>query len=147
MLVNTLFQKVDVFTKAVAGSLWENAMKILSILKTYDVLHTSSTGLKMSLGQAWRPMLGRTVKYSLLKRPHKWRNQNQEIADQSGFHNTKKPSRTTAPAMCLPNELSFMSLSTEVMVDECHLGSGVIREGGAEITRMNPTRSMHVHIT
>ena len=71
MLVNTLFQKADVFTKAVAGSLWENAMKILSILKTYDVLHTSSTGLKMSLGQAWRPMLGRTVKYSLLKRPHK----------------------------------------------------------------------------
>ena len=40
--------------------------------------------------------------------------------------------------MCLPNQLSCMPPSTEIVVDECHLGSGVIREGGAEITRMNP---------
>jgi hypothetical protein len=45
MLVNTLFQKADVFTKAVAGPLWENAMKLLSILSDYKILHTSSTGL------------------------------------------------------------------------------------------------------
>ena len=55
MLVNTLFQKVDVFTKAVAGPLWESAMKLLSILRTYDILHTSLTGLKMSLDQALAP--------------------------------------------------------------------------------------------
>ena len=30
MLVTTLFQKADVFTKVVAGSLWDNAMKLLS---------------------------------------------------------------------------------------------------------------------
>ena len=30
MLVNTLFQKADVFTKAIAGPLWENAVKLLS---------------------------------------------------------------------------------------------------------------------
>ena len=48
MLVNTLFQKADVFTKAVAGPLWENAMKLLSILNDYKILHASSTGLKMN---------------------------------------------------------------------------------------------------
>ena len=60
MLVNTLFQKADVFTKAVAGPLWDNAMKLklLSILKTYDVLRTSSTGLKMSLNQPLEPDVG-----------------------------------------------------------------------------------------
>ena len=36
------------FTKAVAGPLWENAMKLLSILGDYRILHTSSTGLKMN---------------------------------------------------------------------------------------------------
>ena len=58
MLVNTLFQKADVFTKAVAGPLWDNATKLLSIPKTYDVLRTSSTGLKMSLDQALEPDVG-----------------------------------------------------------------------------------------
>ena len=58
MLVNTLFQKADVFTKAVAGPLWDNAEKLLSILKTYNVLRTSSTGLKMSRDQALEPEAG-----------------------------------------------------------------------------------------
>jgi hypothetical protein len=55
----------------VAGSLWENAMKLLSILKTYSILQTSSTGLKMSLEQALVPDVGRTVRYKLLKRLHR----------------------------------------------------------------------------
>ena len=61
MLVNTLFQKADVFTKAVAGPLWENAMKLLSILWDYKILHTSSTGLKMNfenLDEALGPSYG-----------------------------------------------------------------------------------------
>ena len=44
-------------TKAVAGPLWDNAI-VFSILKTYDVLRTSSTGLKMSLEQALEPDVG-----------------------------------------------------------------------------------------
>ena len=58
MLVNALFQKADVFTKAVAGPLWDNAEKLLSILKTYKVLRTSSTGLKMSRDKALEPEAG-----------------------------------------------------------------------------------------
>ena len=62
MLVNTLFQKADVFTKAIAGPLWENAVKLLSnILKDYKILHTSSTGLKMNfenLEEALGPSYG-----------------------------------------------------------------------------------------
>ena len=34
MLVNTLFQKANVFTTAVVGPLWDDAMKLFSILKT-----------------------------------------------------------------------------------------------------------------
>ena len=33
MLVNTLFQKADIFTKAVAGPPWDNAMKLLAFSK------------------------------------------------------------------------------------------------------------------
>ena len=61
MLVNTLFQKADVFTKVVAGPLWENAMKLLSFLSDYKILHTSSTGLKMNfenLDEALGPSYG-----------------------------------------------------------------------------------------
>ena len=61
MLVNTLFQKADVFTKAVAGPLWENARKRLNILKDYTILHTSSTGLKVNfenLDEALGPSYG-----------------------------------------------------------------------------------------
>jgi hypothetical protein len=62
MLVNTLFQKADVFTKAIAGPLWENAVKLLSdILKDYKILHTSSTRLKMNfenLEEALGPSYG-----------------------------------------------------------------------------------------
>ena len=61
MLVNTRFQKADVFTKAVAGPLWENEMKLLSILNDYKILHTSSTGLKMNfenLDEALGPSYG-----------------------------------------------------------------------------------------
>ena len=61
MLVNILFQKVDVFTKAVTGPLWENTMKFLSILGDYKILHTSSTGLKMNfenLDEALGPSYG-----------------------------------------------------------------------------------------
>ena len=46
-------------------------MKLLSILKTYSILQTSSTGLKMSLEQALVPDVGRTVRYKLLKRLHR----------------------------------------------------------------------------
>ena len=61
MLVNTLFQKVDVFTKRLVGPLWENTMKFLSILGDYKILHTSSTGLKINfenLDEALGPSYG-----------------------------------------------------------------------------------------
>ena len=61
MLVNALFQKVDVFIKAVTGPLWANTMKFLSILGDYKILHTSSTGLKMNfenLDEALGPSYG-----------------------------------------------------------------------------------------
>ena len=53
----------------VAGSLWENAMKLLSILKTYGILQTSSTGLKMSLEQALVPDVGEDCQVQASKAP------------------------------------------------------------------------------
>ena len=65
MLVNTMLtlysKKADVFTKAVAEPLWENAMKLLGILNDGKILHTSSTGLKMNfenLDEALGPSYG-----------------------------------------------------------------------------------------
>ena len=61
MLVNTLFQKVDIFTKMLVGPFWENTMKFLSILGDYKILHTSSTGLKINfknLDEALGPSYG-----------------------------------------------------------------------------------------
>ena len=75
VLVNTLFQKADVFTKAVAGSAWENAMKLLSTLKTYDILHTSSTGHKMSLEHALAPDVGEGCQVKPSKAPAKVKKQ------------------------------------------------------------------------
>ena len=116
-VVNTLFQNADVLTRAVAGTLWENATKLFSILKTYNILHTSSTGLKMSLEQALAPDAGEDCQAQPSTAPAQVKkNRNQETGDQGGFHHTRKPSRTATPAMCLSNDLSCMSPSTEVMV-------------------------------
>ena len=48
MLVNTLHQKGDLFTKAVAGPLWSNAMKLIALIEEYEIIKTSSAGLKMT---------------------------------------------------------------------------------------------------
>ena len=48
MLVNTLHQKGDLFTKAVAGPLWGNAMKLIALIEEYEIIKTSSAGLKMT---------------------------------------------------------------------------------------------------
>ena len=41
-LVNTLHQKGDLFTKAVAGPLWGNAMKLIALIDEYEIIKTSS---------------------------------------------------------------------------------------------------------
>ena len=125
VLVNTLFQKADVFTKAVAGSVWENAMKLLNTLKTYDILHTSSTGHKMSLEHALAPDVGEGCQVKPSKAPAKVKKQKARNRPTGGFHNTKKPLRTATLAICLSNDPSCMFPSTEVMVGQCHFWSGV----------------------
>jgi len=46
MLVNTLHQKGDLFTKAVAGPLWSNAMKLIALIEEYEIIKTWSAGLR-----------------------------------------------------------------------------------------------------
>ena len=61
MLANTLHQKCDVFTKAVAGPLWGNAMKLIALVDQGSIIKTSSASLKIvgtleiSLDQAIGP--------------------------------------------------------------------------------------------
>lgn len=47
-LVRSLDQKADVFTKAVAGPLWVNAMKLMALVREYTVISSSQTGLKLT---------------------------------------------------------------------------------------------------
>ena len=48
-LVRSLDQKADVFTKAVAGGLWANAMKLLEIVQEYEIISSTQTGLKLTI--------------------------------------------------------------------------------------------------
>ena len=48
-LVRSLEQKADVFTKAVAGGLWANAMKLLEIVQEYEIISSTQTGLKHTI--------------------------------------------------------------------------------------------------
>lgn len=48
-LVRSLDQKADVFTKAVAGPLWVNAMKLMALVREYRVISSSQTGLKLTI--------------------------------------------------------------------------------------------------
>ena len=47
MLVGTKRQKADIFTKSLAGPLWPNALHMLGIFDTYEILKSSAAGLKM----------------------------------------------------------------------------------------------------
>ena len=47
MLVGTKRQKADIFTKSLAGPLWPNALHMLGIFDTYEILKSSAAGLKI----------------------------------------------------------------------------------------------------
>lgn len=49
-LVRSLDQKADVFTKAVAGPLWVNAMKLMALVRECTVISSSQAGLKLTIG-------------------------------------------------------------------------------------------------
>jgi len=48
MLAKTLHQKGDLFTTAVAGPLLGNAMKLIALVDQYEIVKTSSAGLKIA---------------------------------------------------------------------------------------------------
>ena len=47
VLVRSLGQKADIFTKAVSNGLWNNAVELLGIVSEYQVISSTQTGLKM----------------------------------------------------------------------------------------------------
>ena len=49
MLVRTKYQKADVFTKALSGSLWPAALSMLGVHDKYEIMRSSSAGLKMKV--------------------------------------------------------------------------------------------------
>ena len=115
MLVNTLHQKCDVFTKAVAGPLWGNAMKLIALVDQFSIIKTSSASLKIAgteevcLDQAIGPdTQAEAAPQCRLTRTTR----NTRRGNHRGYHSSSKPT------INLQNIASFMD-----------------REGGEEITR------------
>ena len=48
MLVGTKYQKADIFTKALSGTLWPAALSMLGVHEKYEIMKSSSAGLKMT---------------------------------------------------------------------------------------------------
>ena len=48
MLVGTKYQKADIFTKALSGTLWLAALSMLCVHDKYEIMKSSSAGLKMT---------------------------------------------------------------------------------------------------
>ena len=48
MLVGTKYQKADIFTKALLGTLWPAALSMNGVHEKYEIMKSSSAGLKMT---------------------------------------------------------------------------------------------------
>ena len=57
MLVGTKYQKADIFTKALSGSLWPAALSMLGVRDRYEIMKSSSAGLKMTQEMTLSPPL------------------------------------------------------------------------------------------